>query len=260
MIITTSTKGQDNLEVDALQVAQDLGLPYVKRRRYSINKLMENYNIESMILVTTKGIRYVIRDQTEEPFFFHPSSAMFRYKRLIKRGHDPFVESTQLTKGMSLLDCTLGLGSDAIIASYIVGSKGKVDGLESVELLAYMVQSGLKKWDTGIEELNLAMDRISVYNKHHLEFLQSSPTSGYDIVYFDPMFEQTKSDSIGLSPLKKIANYEDLSLRIIKEAKRVARRRVVMKDSSHSSRFTQLGFSTIERKYASHWFGTIELE
>lgn len=81
----------------------------------------------------------------------------------------------------------------------------------------------------------------------------------FDVIYFDPMFETTIESSTGISPLKGIANYEPLTKETMEEAKRVAKQRVVMKDSRYSSRFTQLGFKPIERKYASHWFGTIEL-
>ncbi|MFZ7943124.1 hypothetical protein ACO1D1_05675, partial [Neobacillus sp. 19] len=48
------------------------------------------------------------------PFFFHPNSAMFRIKRLLSGENDPFADAAQLTEGMTILDCTLGLASDAV--------------------------------------------------------------------------------------------------------------------------------------------------
>lgn len=45
------------------------------------------------------------------------------------------VEAMDLKPKMSVLDCTLGLGTDATVASYIVGENGKVVGLESATLI-----------------------------------------------------------------------------------------------------------------------------
>lgn len=260
MIVTTSTRGRSKLEKSAQKIAHQFQLHYVKRESHSIAALMLNNQAESLIMVTTEGVKCFFQDQLQDPFFFHPSSAMFRLKRLLKGELDPFIESTQLEAGMSVLDATLGLASDAIVASHQVGARGKIVGLESVPLLAFMVQLGLQSWESKLEELNEGMRRIEVIQANHQEYLMSLPNDSFDIVYFDPMFERSKEDSIAIAPLKKIANYQRLNLEIIVEARRIARKRVVLKDSSYSSRFSELGFIPIERKYASHWFGTIEVE
>ncbi|MFZ7944193.1 hypothetical protein [Neobacillus sp. 19] len=88
------------------------------------------------------------------PFFFHPNSAMFRIKRLLSGENDPFADAAQLTEGMTILDCTLGLASDAIVASFLVGKGGHVTGLEGHKYLAYIVQEGLKvlgSWSANYE-------------------------------------------------------------------------------------------------------------
>lgn len=260
MIVTTSSRGQAKLEGLALEISQQFQLNYVKRGNYSIAELMQNNQTESLIMVTTEGVKFFFQEQLKDPFFFHPSSAMFRLKRLLKGEHDPFIEATQLDTGMSLLDATLGLASDSIIASYTVGTKGRVVGLESVPILSFMVQLGLRSWESKLKELNEAMRRIEVIRANHQEYLMNLPSSSYDVVYFDPMFERSKEDSLAIAPLKKLANYQRLNLEIIQEAKRIARKRVVLKDSSYSTRFAELGFVPIQRKYASHWFGTLEVE
>lgn len=260
MIVTTSTRGQSKLDSLAQEIAQQFQLYYVKRGNHSITDLMQDNQVESLIMVTTEGVKFFLQDQLQDPFFFHPSSAMFRLKRLLKGEHDPFIEATQLVAGMSFLDATLGLASDSIIASYQVGTNGRVVGIESVPLLSFIVQLGLKSWESKLIELNEAMRRIEVIRAHHQEYLMNLPSSSFDIVYFDPMFERSKEDSLAIAPLKKLANYQRLNLGIIQEAKRIARKRVVLKDSSYSTRFAELGFVPIQRKYASHWFGTIEVE
>jgi hypothetical protein len=260
MIVTTSTRGQEKLRDYAEEIAKQLNLPYITRGKHSVAEMIEFSKSDRMIMVTTDGVKCIFKEHLNNPFFFHPNSAMFRLKRLLKGEHDPFIETTQLREGMSFLDCTLGLASDSIIASYIVGSRGRVVGIESVSLLAYIVRLGLQIWHSRVDELNEAMRRVEVIHANHYEYLKQCPSSSYDIVYFDPMFETTKEDSIGIAPLKIMADYQRLESKIIEEAKRVAKHRVVLKESSYSLRFEELGFKPTERKYASHWFGTIELE
>jgi hypothetical protein len=259
MIVTTSTRGQEKLRDYAEEIAKQLNIPYIRRGKHSVTEMIELNKSDRMIMITTDGVKVIFKDHLNDPFFFHPNSAMFRLKRILKGEHDPFIETTQLREGMSFLDCTLGLASDAIIASHVVGSQGRAVGIESVSLLAYIVQLGLQSWKSKVNELDEAMRRVEVIQANHYEYLKQCPSSCFDIVYFDPMFEATKEESIGIAPLKIMADYQRLESMTITEAKRVAKHRVVLKESSYSLRFEELGFKPKERKYASHWFGTIEL-
>lgn len=267
MIVTTSARRQQELIPLAQQAAQELQATWVPRGKASVAGLQRAYREQDLLMVTKDGLKlYPSADEQEgqlaeapEPFFFHPSSAMFRLKRLARGEHDPFIEATGLQEGMTILDTTLGLASDAIIASYAVGGQGQVVGIESEPVLAYIVKQGLQMWETDLPELKKAMAHVQVINKEHLPFLRLCEENSFDVVYFDPMFEATVATSTGLVGLKSFANYTDLAQEAVQEAVRVARRRVVLKDSSYSERFEELGFEPIRRKYASHWFGIIEL-
>ena len=61
---------------------------------------------------------------------------------------------------MTVLDCTLGMASDSIVASYVVGESGKVTGLEGNEYMAYIMENGLKTWSSSVSEIDEAMQRI----------------------------------------------------------------------------------------------------
>ncbi|MDQ0337352.1 16S rRNA G966 N2-methylase RsmD [Caldalkalibacillus uzonensis] len=259
MLVTTARK-QEHLESKARHVAQELGLPFVRRRSYSIRALCHIHQADHIVLITTEGMKCVFCDGEQQPFFFHPNSAMLRIRRLLRGEEDPLGKAAGLEEGMSVLDCTLGLGSDAIVASYLVGEKGRVVGVESVPVLAYIVQDGLRTRETEQKAVNEAMRRIAVFCDHHLSFLKQCANNQFDVVYFDPMFEQTVHRSMGIAPLKRLANYEELQRSAIEEAKRVAKKRIVLKDSRESPRFEALGFKPIVRPHASHWFGIIELE
>lgn len=56
--------------------------------------------------------------------------AELRIKNIIDGNPDHMTTVMGLTKGMSALDCTLGLGTDAIVASYIAGESGLIQALE----------------------------------------------------------------------------------------------------------------------------------
>lgn len=176
---------------------------------------------------------------------------MFRVKRLMRGEHDPFVQATQLESGMTVLDCTLGMASDSIVASYMVGESGKVTGLEGNEYMAYIMENGLKTWSSSVSEIDEAMQRIDVKQTEHYAFLKQCGDNSYDVVYLDPMFEETVIESDGIKGLKHFALYHDITDETIAEAKRVARKRVVLKDHFRSSRFEKHNFHVYKEKVLS---------
>jgi hypothetical protein len=259
MIVITSRKGANQLEKYARQVADELRAIYVPRAERSLADIFQQTGEDMLLQVSYVGLRLYVADQPDKPFFFHPSSAMFRAKRLLRQEHDPFLQATGLRHGMHMLDATLGLASDALIAALAVGGRGRVVGLEAVPILAYIVQHGLQSWQSGIEALDAAMRSIEVQACDHTAYLQACPDHAFDVVYFDPMFEATVEGAAGIAALKRLADYQPLTEEAVQEAKRVARKRVVLKDSSFSSRFARLGFQPLNYHRSSHWYGVIEL-
>jgi hypothetical protein len=257
MIVTTAGKTTIELIHRAKRIAKALELSYVERMAESIVDLHKQYQAD--VLVVGKNRLQLFKQGTKAAFFFHPNSAMFRVKRLINGDTDPLIEATQLEAGSTFLDCTLGLSSDSIVASYQVGTHGKVVGLEMEKVIAYMVGEGVKTWESGLQVFDEAMRRIKVVQANHYDFLKSQPEGSFDIVYFDPMFEQQITDSNGINELRELANYSDLNKAIIDEAKRVAIKRIVLKDHFRSSRFNTYGFNVIKRPSAKFHFGVLEI-
>lgn len=256
MIVTTALKQEELLEEKARNVSNDLQTPYIPRKKQSLSRLQMKYKTDILIVGQDRYDYYPFG--SNEAIFFHPNVAMLRYKRLLKGEEDPFITATKLTKGMSLLDCTLGLASDAIIASYVTSTNGKVTGIEAHRVLAYIVQHGLVTSMLEDKIWNEALQRIEVIADEHLSFLKRCKDNSYDVVYFDPMFEQAIDESKGIEPLRQIARYEEISEETIAEAFRVAKKRVVLKDHWQSNRFQQFGFQVIKRPTAKFHFGYIE--
>lgn len=258
MIITTVRKGADQLLEKAVDFSQKLACRFVVRSEYSVQDLVDQYQED--VLVVGKGRVTLYAKQGGEPFFYHPNSAMFRIKQFLKTRYDPLVETAGLTKGMTLLDCTMGLASDSLVAKLAVGKEGHVIGLEANPVLAAIVWHGLQTWQEGGSQMLAAMKEIEVVHAHHLDYLTSLEEDAVDVVYFDPMFEEHLSASTGIRGLKQFACHDDLSEETVKQAYRVCKSRIVLKDHWQSARFARYGFHVIRRQHAAFHYGYIEKE
>ncbi|WP_100373121.1 class I SAM-dependent methyltransferase [Bacillus sp. FJAT-45037] len=257
MIVTTARKQATRLESQAISVAHSLHAIFVKREDVSVEDLLKAY--ESQVLVVGQSRLTLYSRETSEPFFYHPSSAMFRVKQFLRTGDDRLIQVTQLSEGMSFLDCTLGLASDSLVAKLAVGSIGKVIGLEANQEIAFIVANGLSHWQEGPVEMIERMREIEVIHAQHRSYLEKAETSSIDVVYFDPMFEQHVERSTGIRGLKAIACHDDLNKETIQQAIRVAKKRVVLKDHWQSERFSRYGFTQIKRSHAAFHYGFIDV-
>lgn len=223
-----------------------------------------------LLRLSPKGLTLKDGDQT---LFFHPSMSLLRLLNIIRGKEDRFLQAAGLTQGDSFLDGTMGLASDTLIAAWAVGEKGRIIALESSPLIYALVSDGLKRLKMlappeisnrqkrlAWQELSKASGRIEVYLANHLEFLKQMPDSSVDVIYFDPMFRITRSKSSSIKPVKTWSNPDPIQLNTIAEAKRVARRRIVLKERKNSPEFLKLGFKiTGENKYSPVDFGVIDL-
>ena len=112
------------LEKLAQTWAVKFGVKYVERgSRGSLGFLLAQEQVEALLVATNKGPQVYTASGT---FFFHPSMAVLRVQRLKKHESDHFSAALALKPGMRVLDCTMGLASDAVVASFITGRTGTV--------------------------------------------------------------------------------------------------------------------------------------
>ncbi|MBU8907379.1 class I SAM-dependent methyltransferase [Desertibacillus haloalkaliphilus] len=258
MIVTTPSRTTQRLDKKAQRMASELNIPFYPRDDQSIAVMQTIYHQDVLVVGEAKMMIY--RFGSDEPIFFHPNSAMFRVRRFVRGETDPLLLTSQLKEGMSFLDCTLGLGADAILASVAVGPRGRVVGIEANSYVGFLVSEGLKRWESGQKEMDKAMKAIEIVQDDHRHYLHTLPDDSFDIVYFDPMFEETVDVSNGIKPLKVFASYSPLTDNVIAEATRVARHRIVLKDHWKSKRFEELGFTVIKRPSATFHYGFIDIE
>ncbi|MFV9509760.1 class I SAM-dependent methyltransferase [Tepidibacillus sp. LV47] len=256
MIVTTSYDADEATLHRALWIANALKANFIQRKKHSLKALLAIDR--EVIVVEKKSAKYFANEQ-EQPFFFHPSMAVLRINRLQKGDNDILVSLTKLKSGDSFLDCTMGLGSDSIVASYIVGEQGRVLGIESEQVIGTLVKDGLQLGWKEDPKIDRAMKRIEVQLLDHYQYLKLLPDQSFDVVYFDPMFRKGIKKSSSMVPLRKLANPNPLTIETIEQAKRVAKRMVVLKENKNSSEFGRLGFTKIFRS-SSTSYGVILID
>ncbi|WLR52972.1 class I SAM-dependent methyltransferase [Bacillus tianshenii] len=257
LIVTTAGRRNSTNKVAALDAAAQLGGTFYNRIDESVSTLKERYQAD--ILVAEKGRFTYYPYDSDERIFFHPNASMFRMKRVLKEEGDPFISTAGIERGMTVLDCTLGLGADSTIASLAVGEEGAVTALEIHPVIAFLVRNGYKQYETHHSEIMAAMRRIHVLNEDYCTYLKQQADNTFDIVYFDPMFTDGELQSDGLKGLKHVAGYESLTADVVGEAMRVAKKRVVLKDHFRSQRFKQFGFHQYIRKTSAFHYGVINV-
>lgn len=256
-IITTAGRPDETSKRLAQHAASLLHYELVERKKRSVAKMQQTY--QANVIVAGKERYEYFAYGESEPFFFHPNSAAFRIKRLAKGEHEPLVDACELNKGDSFLDCTLGIGSDSLVAAFVVGGSGKVVGVEANANVAFIVKEGMRTYNYEELPLTSCMRSVQVEHANALEFLKSQPTHSFDVVYMDPMFEQIIEESSNFEALRAAGNHDALTFEWVEEAKRVARRKVVLKAHYESTYFEAFGFKQLKRQTSKFHYGIIDI-
>lgn len=255
MLVTTSYAPSNEAAARASLLARQLGVRSVPRGTASIRKLGTAHGDTHWLVVTERDIQYY--GNGEAPLFFHPSLSLIRFKRLMSGQSDTMIEAAGAQPGDRVLDCTAGLGTDAIVFAYAIGEQGEVTAVESEPALYTIVSEGLREYESHSEPFNAAMRRVRMKLGHHLEVLRDIADNSVDIVYFDPMFREPVEQSSAIGPLRQVANHDPLSVEAISEAVRVARKSVVLKEHRDSGEFERLGFELPARTRTKITYGVI---
>jgi len=258
MIITTGEAEAPDIVERAKRLAQETGCRYVQRGGHSLRKLARRFGDDDVLVVLNGHVR--LSGPGGSVMEFHPSMGFVRLKRVLNGKPDPMLEASGMEEGDSVLDCTAGLGADALVFSGKGGANSRITALESSLPLFALLKEGLRTYESHLEASDQAMRRIEVRHSHHLDYLKSLPDRSVDIVYFDPMFREPIAESASLHPLRHYANGEPLEMESVREAVRVARKTVVMKEARSSGEFERLGFTLPERGKSKITYGVISID
>src|SRR5215469_4764096 len=158
--------------------------------------------------------------------------AALRLKEIAKgRAEDPLQRLGELVPGDRVLDATLGFAQDARVAARLVGPGGSVLGVESSMPLAVLADASLRREGSAIE----------VRHADSGEMLRGMPGASVDVVLFDPMFGRALAAQPGFEMLRRLANPSPLKAEVLAEARRVARRAVLVKAARYTPMLRSLG-------------------
>ena len=107
------------------------------------------------------------------PSFFIPTCRPFASNIWLPGSRTAWFRCAGLKEGDFVLDCTLGMGADSIVASYVVGEKGRVVALESEPVIAAIAGHGLQTYRTGRKALNEAMRRVEIVQARLSDLLKT---------------------------------------------------------------------------------------
>ncbi|MDX1934515.1 MAG: class I SAM-dependent methyltransferase [Capsulimonadales bacterium] len=244
LLVTTALNPVPALVERALSLATELNASFFPRNGLSMPRLFEA-NPDARRVLVVRADRLTLRDPADNELFYHPNLSFLRLGNLLRGGNDLLPEAADLRPGDSVLDATLGYAAEAILCAHVVGPSGEVHGVEAVPELGVLVREGLQTVTTDLIPLNEAMRRIRVVHMgHHLDYLRACPDDRYDVLCFDPFFERVLEGSEHMmEPLRRFGDTSPLLPETIAEARRVARRRIVVKAPRSSSVLADLGFT-----------------
>ena len=242
--VTTIAKPQEPECETAHCIADAIGYRYVPRAHHSLAKIAAAEKLDGLLVVERGNLALWVAGQGLR---YHPNMAKPRLLALEQGKRDILVDALQLKLGDHVLDCTCGLGADAIVAACTVGATGRVRTLEASPLLALLVERGMASYALDDPPaLAPAMRRVEVLNADYADYLRCEADNAWDVVYFDPMFSETIADAQGLDLVRYLAQVGSPSPADLGEARRVARRLVVMKDRRPGRLLARLGFAKVE--------------
>lgn len=232
-LVTTSPSGEF---AEAERIAASCGLVAQERAGRTLEELLAVAVAPVLVLGRSRADLHVPLRGGVRTFRATVGMAFLRLLRARKGETDPLVRLAGLRAGDLVLDATLGLGGDALVASYTTGAR--VIGLEVQPLLAAFAMAGLPRLPEPAQE---AGRRIEVRCKDHRTALRELPAGSVDVVLLDPMFRTTGDAGPLFDLLREHADHAPLDLETLGAARRVARRGVLVKDRAPGEVLRALG-------------------
>ncbi len=250
LAVTTPLRPSAAEEAEARAAAARHGLPYVAQGRRAVAEALRAAGADALLVLSPRGALLVAEGAEHR---WSAGMGLLRAKRLGTSGgpadpaaRDPFLDAAGLREGDLVLDCTVGLGADALVAATAVGPRGRVVGLESSPALAAWVAEGLRRLD------HPAAGRIEIRAADHALALAELPERSFDVILFDPMFRHAQAEPAGFDVVRRLADPRPLSSAALARARRVARRWVVVKDGAPGWDLARLGLAPLPSARGAH--------
>lgn len=233
------TTALDAAPDDARAAAARHGLAFAPRGRRSLAEVAVAEGADALLVLSPRRAALFL-DGVEH--VWRAGMAALRVKRLLageRTTVDGFLAAAALRPGDAVLDATLGLGMDALVAAAAVGPDGRVVGFEASPALAALAAEGLARC-----ELTPAR-RVEVRQGDAAAALAALPARSFDVVVFDPMFRFGRASATGFDLVRLLADPRPLPAEALERARQVARRWVVVKDGTPGWDLVRLGLTAL---------------
>ena len=235
LLVTTCGKISGNRLHCARNAALRWNVPFAERGwKQPLQPLLDQ--ARAVIVFGKNGVELWDR---EGRIAFHEGLAALRLGRLARGDRsDPMVRAADFQPGESVLDATLGLGQDAMVAARAVGPAGSVLGVERSAALHALVSAGLEARPPDPDS-----GRIETRCADSAQILASLPPRAVDVVLFDPMFGRSQGAQPPFQFLRRHASHAPLTPELLALGRRAARRVVLVKAARYSDALKRLGLT-----------------
>jgi hypothetical protein len=239
LAVTTPRDARPADAAAARAAAERHGIEAVERGHRSLASVAAACGADALLVVGPRRVALWI-DGAERPW--RAGMGELRLKRLLdgeRSTRDAFLEAAGLRAGDAVLDATLGLGMDALVAAGAAGPTGRVLGVEHSRALAALTAEGLAR------HRSPAARRVEVLAGDAAEVLAALPERSFDVVVFDPMFRDARAQGPAFDLVRRLGDARPLAPETLARARRVARRCVVVKDGTPGWDLARLGLTPL---------------
>ncbi len=221
--------------------AEILGLPFIPRTGN-----MDGMPADAFLIYGKRGVSYFAGGNE---YRYHTGTAAVRILQLMRGAPDRLC--ALLPEGTkSVLDCTFGEGKDSLVLSYFLGEKARVTALEKSLPLWEIGRDAVALYEDKNPEITAALRRIGLLREDMKTFLETAETGAFDVVYIDTMFRApVNREKVNAEAFRAAACPDTVSETIYREALRVARCALIIKERPFSSVFRTFPFTKIDTKH-----------
>jgi hypothetical protein len=244
LAVTTPLHPSPAEETAARAAAARHGLAFAARGHRSLEAARRAAGVDALLVLSARHAAIVVDGEERR---WSPGMGALRAKRVAAGAAggppDPFLAAAGIGAGDAVLDCTLGLGADALVAAVAVGPAGRVVGLEAS-----------RRSPPGSRRTRALTRRpaVEIRAGDHAAALAALPERSFDVVLFDPMFRHARAEPAGFDLVRLLADPRPLSPAALERARRVARRWVLVKDGAPGWDLTRLGLVPLPSARGAH--------
>jgi len=248
VVVTTSKSPSAALRAEADRLAERWGLPVAERHRGSV--AAARGSAATALVCTEEGL---VAESARGRLAFHQGTAAKRLRTLRHGGTDPLIRAGELRPGDRVLDATLGLGRDALVAAWAVGAGGEVLGVEADVVLAVLADEGFAG---PIPRPGSAPVRVRHGDSRQVLADLAAAGERVDVVLLDPMFTDPRASDHGFALARDHTVPTPLTPDWVDLARAVARRRVVVTAERARPWFPDAGLERLGGTRSGRWFRT----